>query len=614
MTLHGTVPTIQAVRRVYENGLAVIDNGAGIINIQCRKDASSGESIVLWDDIKTVFDNARYVRSGNFAVPFLRGPDFKNLDPPRIAAIPGVTLDVVVTGSAAAASPPTSTLQQIAHQAAQLPRHDLLSALQPRPWTPAPHFTTRNNTHHIVDHYHAPVHPASKRHTYDTATRTHKRVYDLNKVKTVIKKIAVCIDLDMLHTKGDGRPQDFRKALECYLKTIQKGQTQALISVGDLFFDGQDVQQNPTIAMGWYLKAAYLGDNNARHKIEQLRLEFPPLSSSSREPLLEESKGGQQDKDRDKVTTYITAVDRHRKEADQGDSTAQHNVGLLYFAAQEYSQAMAWYRKAAEQGQILAHLYIGRMYHEGLGVSQDHVEAMIWYRKAAEQGDASAKYNIGVMYEQGHGVSRDYDKAMYWYQMAAEQGDISAQYNIGLMYEHGRGALQDYSKAMIWYQKAAAQGDASAQYSIGVMHEQGRGVSQDYAKAMTWFVMAAEQEHIVAQHNIGRMYSQGRGVSQDNVKAMFWYRKAAEQGDASAQYNTGVMYDQGCGVSQDYAKAMAWYRKAAEQGDASAQYAIGVMYRRGRGVPQDHAEAMTWYRKAAEGGHVAAQNKVTVMV
>jgi len=48
------------------------------------------------------------------------------------------------------------------------------------------------------------------------------------------------------------------------------------------------------------------------------------------------------------------AIDQHHEAADQGDSTAQYNIGVLYFDAQEYSQAMIWSRKAAEQGHVLA--------------------------------------------------------------------------------------------------------------------------------------------------------------------------------------------------------------------------------------------------------------------
>jgi TPR repeat protein len=41
-------------------------------------------------------------------------------------------------------------------------------------------------------------------------------------------------------------------------------------------------------------------------------------------------------------------------------------------------------------------------------VAQDYGEAMRWYRKAADQGDATAQAAIGWLYEHGEGVAQDY--------------------------------------------------------------------------------------------------------------------------------------------------------------------------------------------------------------
>jgi TPR repeat protein len=49
--------------------------------------------------------------------------------------------------------------------------------------------------------------------------------------------------------------------------------------------------------------------------------------------------------------------------------------------AQDYATAMAWYRKAAEQGDSLGQAWVGGMYEMGEGVAQDYVEAAKWYRK-----------------------------------------------------------------------------------------------------------------------------------------------------------------------------------------------------------------------------------------
>ena len=56
--------------------------------------------------------------------------------------------------------------------------------------------------------------------------------------------------------------------------------------------------------------------------------------------------------------------------------------------AQDDRKALKWLRKAAEQGQASAQIYLGWMYKEGRGVAQDDRKAVEWLRKAAEQGHA----------------------------------------------------------------------------------------------------------------------------------------------------------------------------------------------------------------------------------
>ena len=83
------------------------------------------------------------------------------------------------------------------------------------------------------------------------------------------------------------------------------------------------------------------------------------------------------------------------------------------------------------------------MYSLGQGVPQDYTEAIKWYRKAAEQGDAAAQNHVGLMYAQGQGVSQNFPEAAKWWRQPAEIGYAKAQYNLGLSYERGQGASQD---------------------------------------------------------------------------------------------------------------------------------------------------------------------------
>jgi len=90
-------------------------------------------------------------------------------------------------------------------------------------------------------------------------------------------------------------------------------------------------------------------------------------------------------------------------------------------------------------------------------VPQDFTKALKWYQKAAEQGLAFAQYNLGVRYHQGQGgVPQDFTEAVKWYQKAAEQGLAFAQYSLGLMYANGQGVPRDYVDAHRWFNLSAS--------------------------------------------------------------------------------------------------------------------------------------------------------------
>ncbi len=145
----------------------------------------------------------------------------------------------------------------------------------------------------------------------------------------------------------------------------------------------------------------------------------------------------------------------------------------------------------AEQGDASAQYNLGVVYHEGVGVLQDDKQAVKWWRKAAEQGYASAQYNLALMYAKGQGVLQNYKQAVKWFRKAAEQGHANGQYSLALMYENGKGVLQDYKQAVKWYRKATEQGNADAQHNLGIKYFKGLGVLQDYVMAHMYFNVAA---------------------------------------------------------------------------------------------------------------------------
>lgn len=117
--------------------------------------------------------------------------------------------------------------------------------------------------------------------------------------------------------------------------------------------------------------------------------------------------------------------------ANAGDAAAQVEVGertaqaaanehYLTRATDEYKQAEAWYRKAADQNNLAGELHLAALYRDGgRGFDRDMEKAASWFRKAAEQGDAGAQATLGVLYSMGQGVPHDDAEAYFWFDLAA---------------------------------------------------------------------------------------------------------------------------------------------------------------------------------------------------
>ena len=136
---------------------------------------------------------------------------------------------------------------------------------------------------------------------------------------------------------------------------------------------------------------------------------------------------------------------------------ADWDAGWDAYIAGDYETAFREIKPYAEQGNTQAQHMLGVMYDLELGVTQDYQKAVKWYRLAAEQGYADAQNNLGVMYDQGEGVSVNYKQAMKWYLLAAKQGNQDAPNNIGVMHMIGLGVPRDFFKAHKWFSIAGTK-------------------------------------------------------------------------------------------------------------------------------------------------------------
>jgi TPR repeat protein len=76
-------------------------------------------------------------------------------------------------------------------------------------------------------------------------------------------------------------------------------------------------------------------------------------------------------------------------------------------------------REPAAAGDAQAQFALANRYFYGVGVPQDYSQALLWYNKSANQGFAPAQNLLGYMYQHKFGVPRDYKRALAYYRSTA---------------------------------------------------------------------------------------------------------------------------------------------------------------------------------------------------
>jgi len=128
----------------------------------------------------------------------------------------------------------------------------------------------------------------------------------------------------------------------------------------------------------------------------------------------------------------------------------------------DYARALEILRPLAEQGLAPAQNYLGIMYRDGRGVGRNDKEAVRWFKKAAQAGDMWARTNLAIMYLNGQGTEQNYPEAVELLHLAAGQGDSLAFYILGQLYVMGLGVQVDNVQAFYWLELAVLRARTDA--------------------------------------------------------------------------------------------------------------------------------------------------------
>ncbi len=105
----------------------------------------------------------------------------------------------------------------------------------------------------------------------------------------------------------------------------------------------------------------------------------------------------------------------------------------------------------------------GDDFYFGRGCPIDYTQALYWYHKAEEAGNMHSKNSIGICYQKGTGVPKDDSMAASWFENAAKAGSPVGAYNLAECYFNGIGVKQNIDTAIKYWNEAAKLGHPSAE-------------------------------------------------------------------------------------------------------------------------------------------------------
>jgi uncharacterized protein len=339
--------------------------------------------------------------------------------------------------------------------------------------------------------------------------------------------------------------------------------------------------------------------------------------------------------------------------ADGQEFPARDHVGA--YSRIPYGHAFEAAQVAAKAGNVDAEVELGRHYENGYGVEQNLVEALNWYKKAAQSGNLQGILAVGLLL-QNENLSATYKEAPEpWLLRAAEGGLAEAQ--IG---ESQFRSFPDSPKARressAWLERAARQGNSEAivqlaRRLIGSKDADERKRGAEYAAAAEnaapkWLFFIESARFFQANPHAGSSrekqpvplpdvlhdaalkvdIEEMSDVGSASLPLIPLYMALAKSSDvASTRQSEDTLLEQleasaragllqsACNLAfthlrrKEYEAAAEWYRSAAERGAPRAAYHLGKLYRDGLGVPVDVSSAATWFYQAASSGYPPAQ-------
>lgn len=456
------------------------------------------------------------------------------------------------------------------------------------------------------------------------------------------------------------RSKDYKLATEKYKQLADKGNTEAFLQLGKLYFQHGNSENLP---IGEEEAISYLKKATDDSKSEAFYI-LGTIYKLNGMPIKE-------------VFNY------YLQGAKLGDAKAQEAVADAYWNGvgieKDWKKSFEWNLRGAKNGNSISIMRVKFAYANGLtaAVEANDEQVVYWIKRSVENGDNEDSYCLASRYELGVGVKKDMKKAIELYskfkdtdfsytmdanlaiatiyldseirnkslatkffklsrvdQGASENEKMINHYselslNVALICKFERNAKERYENLLI--EKLASLGDSFSQYRLAYSLEE-----KNPTKALALYREAATNGEKLAMERMGELYEKGKLIQKNEELSRKWYRKYIEIASTTELVNKAQYFY----FRNDLDRALFWiesyklkenpqaqwilgeiyllnertrYRAveplkfAADKGQNSAQYTLASLYFNGDGVVKSLQNSFDLYKKSAEQGNSFAQ-------
>ena len=143
-------------------------------------------------------------------------------------------------------------------------------------------------------------------------------------------------------------------------------------------------------------------------------------------------------------------------------------------------------------------------YAKGKGVDQVIPSAIDWCKKAADKNHGNALFEMGRLYQQGIAVTQNLTTAYDYFDKAEK-----AKFNRAT-----QAKAEIATIAQCW--QNAYDGDAANQYKLAVCYFKGIGIEKNNTVAQQWLEKSAAQKYSEAQYDLAVFYMLDKSPEKSN--------------------------------------------------------------------------------------------------